>query len=92
MNKVIVYGFENNKLWFGRVTLWSWLYAFFHDGGFLKVKPIKGYEEYAYYKKGLCTELSYCKITNFSFHHDPLWAIAYAERNNGGLQTTTPIH
>ena len=41
MSKVLVYGFENGKLWVGRVTLWSWLMAGLETGRFVKVKPIK---------------------------------------------------
>lgn len=91
-NNVIVYGYEKDKLWFGRVTLRSWLRAFFRDGGLLEVKPIKGYEQYAYYSDILLAELDYCNITNFHNNRDPLWAVAWAERNKGGIKTTIPIH
>ena len=89
---VIVYGYENDKLWFGRVTLRSWLRAFFRNGGLLEVKPIKGYENYAYYPDCLLTELDYCNIVNFRPNDDPLVAIAWAERNKGGIKTAAPIH
>ena len=89
---VIVYGYENDKLWFGRVTLRSWLRAFFLNGGLLEVKPYKGYENYAYYRNCLLTELDYCNIVNFHSKENPITAIAWAERNKGGLKTTTPIH
>lgn len=89
---VIAYGFEDGKLYFGRVTLHSWLRAFFRDGGLLKVKPIKGYEQYAYYEKGLLTELGYAKLVNWHYGNDPIKSIQYAEAHNGGLKTTTPIH
>lgn len=89
---VIVYGYENDKLWFGRVTLRSWLRAFFRDGGLLAVKPIKGYEQYAYYSDVLLTELDYCNITNFRNRCNPIWAIKWAERHKGGIKTTDPIH
>ena len=89
---VIVYGFENDRLWFGRVTLWSWLRAFFRDGGLLAVKPIKGYEEYAYYPRVLLTELDYCNIVNYRCGQSPLFAIHYAERNHGGLKTKKALH
>ena len=90
--KVIVYGYEKGKLWFGRVTFRSWLRAFFRDGGLLEVKPIKGFEKYAYYPDFLLTELKYCNITNFHNGQSPLWAIAWAEQNKGGIKTTDPIH
>ena len=89
---VIAYGFENGKLYFGRVTLRSWLNAFFRDGGFLIVKPIKGYEQYSYYKKRLCTELSETKLVNCHYGADPIKSIQYAERHRGGLKTIIPIH
>lgn len=92
MSKIICYGFEKNKLWFGRVTLWSWLMAFFIDGRFLKVKPIKGYEEYAYYPEQLMTQLGWAKITNDGLgQHNPIIAIALQERKNPDF-TTKPIH
>lgn len=89
---VIAYGFENDKLYFGRVTLRSWLRVFFRNGGLLVVKPIKGYEQYSYYKKRLCTELSEAKLVNWHYTDDPIKSIQYAERHKGGLKTTTPIH
>ena len=92
LKNVIVYGYEKDKLWFGRVTLRSWLRAFFRDGGLLAVKPIKGFERYAYYSDVLLTELDYCNITNFRNNQSPIWAIAWAERNNGGIKTTDPIN
>lgn len=89
---VIAYGFENGKLYFGRVTLRSWLNAFFRDGSLLVVKPIKGYEQYAYYKDYLCTELNVVKLVNWHFGDNPITSIQYAERYNGGLKTIIPIH
>ena len=93
MNKIICYGFENGKLWFGRVTLWSWLMAFFIDGRFLEVKPIKGYEEFAYYTEHcLITLPSWSKITNDWLCQDnPIIAIAQAEKKNPDF-TIEPIH
>lgn len=89
---VIAYNFENDKLYFGRVTLRSWIRAFFRKGGLLEVKPIKGYEQYAYYEKYLFTELNYTKLVNWHYGDDPIKSIQYAERHNGGLKTITPIH
>ena len=89
---IIAYGFENDKLYFGRVTLCSWLRAFFRNGRMLVVKPIKGYEQYSYYKNYLCTELNNAKLVNWHYGDDPIKSIQYAERHRGGLKTTTPIH
>ena len=89
---VIAYGFENGKLYFGRVTLRSWFRAFFRNGRMLVVKPIKGYEQYSYYKKYLCTELNNAKLVNWHYGNDPIKSIQYAERHRGGLKTITPIH
>ena len=89
---VIAYGFENGKLYFGRVTLRGWLNAFFRNDGFLIVKPIKGYEQYSYYKKYLCTEVNEAKLVNWHYGVDPIKSIQYAERHRGGLKTTIPIH
>lgn len=56
MRKMICYGFENGKLWFGYVTLWSLIASYFRNGRCLEVKPIKGYEQYAYYEDLLIVE------------------------------------
>jgi hypothetical protein len=88
---IIAYGFENDKLYFGRVTLHSWLYAFFKNGGLLIVKPIKGYKQYAYYKDYLCIELNNAKLVNWHYGNDPIKSIQYAEMHNGGLKTITPF-
>lgn len=89
---LIAYGFENDKLYFGRVTLCSWLRAFFRNGSLLIVKPIKGYEQYAYYKNFLCTEVNKTNLVNWHYGDDPIKSIQYAERHRGGLKTITPIH
>lgn len=92
-NNIIVYGYENDKLWFGRVSLWSWLMAFFINGRFIAVKPIKGYEKYAYYPKIMLTSLDWANITNDHLReNDPIHSIAWAERRKGGIKTTVPIH
>lgn len=78
---LIAYGYENEKLWFGRVTFKSWLRAFFRDGGLLDVKPIKGYEEYAYYRDVLRVEISDANLANFRNEDaDPIWMINWAEK------------
>jgi hypothetical protein len=42
---------ENGKLYFGRVTFASWIRAFFGTSGqMLEVKPLRGYEDYHYFK------------------------------------------
>lgn len=89
---VIAYGYEDGKLYFGRVTLRGWLNAFFNNSGLLIIKPIKGYEQYAYYKDYLCTELSETKLVNWHYDDDPIKSIRYAERYRGGIETTIPIH
>lgn len=81
MRKIICYGFENGKLWFGYVTLWSLIASYFRDGRFLEVKPIKHYEKYAYYKDVLMVDWHsrYYNFTNYKNYNTPFWAIAYAE-------------
>ena len=67
--------------------------AFFVNGRFLEVKPIRGYEEYAYYSKVLTTSLDWANITNDHLRKkDPIHSIAWAERRNGGIKTVIPIH
>ena len=83
MKKIICYGFENGKLWFGYVTLWSLIASYFRDGRSLEVKPIKHYENYAYYKDVLMVDWS-CRhhhFTNWWLNDTktPFVAIAYAE-------------
>jgi hypothetical protein len=92
-NNIIVYGYENDKLWFGRVSLWSWLMAFFINGRLIAVKPIKGYERYAYYPKVMLTSLDGANITNYHPRESsPIHSIALAERRKGGIKTTFSIH
>ena len=85
MSKILVYGFENGKLWFGKVTLWSWFMAGISSGNFVKVKPIKDFEKYAYYKNHLFTSIGYHRFTNewykscFEKTNNPLEVIAFKE-------------
>ena len=85
MSKVIVYGFENDKLWFGRPTRRSWRNCFNRAGGMLVVKPIKGFEEYAYYSDYLNVSFEYCSLTNETSCLDPLTAVLTAERRRTGV-------
>ena len=85
MSKVLVYGFHNGKLWFGKVTFWSWLMAGLESGRFVKVKPIKNFENYSYYKNYLFTSLDRNNYTNEWYREildktkNPLEVIAYKE-------------
>ena len=91
MSKVIVYGFRDNKLWMGRPALLSWLYCFFHRGGMLTVKPIKGFENYAYYPDQLYISFEYCNLTNEDLGVTPLASVILAERSRGrDITTLTP--
>ena len=85
MKKIIAYGFENDKLWVGRPTLRSWLYCFFHDGGMLQIKPIKGFENYAYYPKVLAVSFEYCHLTNEVYGMTPIAAVFLSERRRGRI-------
>lgn len=80
MSKIIVYGFEN-RLWFGRPTFASWVSSFFVPDRLLKIKPFKGFEEYAH-PAGKCVRISpqFVKVTNFGFCSDPLTAVMVAEK------------
>ncbi len=90
---LIAYGYENEKLWFGKVTFKTWLRAFFRNGGLLEVKPIKGYEEYAYYRDVLRIEICDANLANFSIENaNPIWMIDWAEKSNGGIKYLKPIH
>lgn len=91
MSKIIVYGFEDGKLWMGRPTLLSWLYCFFHRGGMLTAKPIKGFEDYAYYPDQLYVSFEFCNLTNEDLGVTPLASVILAERNRGrDITTLTP--
>lgn len=79
MGKVICYGFEKDKLWFGKVTLRSLIRTFFRNGGLLEVKPLKEYEHYSYYEDKLRIGIDNTKLTNWWVDSDPIRAIALAE-------------
>ena len=79
MEKIICYGFEKDKLWFGKVTLRSLIRAFFKNGNLLKVKPMKGYEHYSYYEDKLYIGIDNAKMTNEWIDKDPIRAIALSE-------------
>lgn len=81
MSKIIVYGFDKNRLWFGRPTFASWVSSFFVPDRLLKVKPFKGFEEYAHPAgKYLRISPQFAKFTNFDFCSDPLSAVMIAEK------------
>ena len=85
MSKVLVYGFHNGKLWFGKATFWSWLMAGLKNGRFVKVKPIRNFEKYSYYKNYLFISLDEYNYTNEWYKEvlvktkNPLEVIAYKE-------------
>ena len=85
MNKIIVYGISDNgeRVWMGRPTLLSWLYCFFFLFGMLRVRPIPGYEEYAYYPNQLYTSFEYCNLTNEDLGCTPLASVIIAEKHKG---------
>ena len=85
MSKIIVYGISDNgeRVWMGRPTFLSWLYCFFKRGGMLTVKPISGYEEYAYYPDQLYISFEYCNLTNEDFGRTPLASVIIAEKHKG---------
>lgn len=94
MGKIICYGFEKGKLWFGKVTLRSLIRAFLFNGWGLEVKPMKGYEHYSYYEDKLYIGIDCAKLTNYWTHKkEPLRAIALAEGMSYNLLKTKPsIH
>ena len=85
MNKIIAYGISDNgeRVWMGRPTLLSWLYCFFKRGGMLRIRPIPGYEEYAYFPNQLFTSFEYCNLTNEDLGHTPLASVIIAEKHKG---------
>jgi hypothetical protein len=94
MKQIIVYGIEGDKLWFGRPTLRSWLNVAFKNGYLLEVKPIKGYEEYAYYPDHLFVGFEYCSVVTLNLSRTPKTAIYRAERYKGNknVENLKPIH
>ena len=57
---------ENGKLYFGKVSFLSWVKAYFGtEGNMLVVKPLKGYENYHYFKnQNLHTSPNYGLLVN----------------------------
>jgi hypothetical protein len=57
---------ENGKLYFGKVSFISWVKAYFGtEGRLLVVKPLKGYENYHYFKnQNLHTSPNYGLLVN----------------------------
>lgn len=93
MGKIICYGFEKDKLWFGKVTLRSLIRAFFRNGGLLDVKPMKGYEHYSYYEDKLIIGIDRAKLANWWVDDDPIRVIALAEGMSYQLLKAKPsIH
>lgn len=83
MSKILCYGFEDGKLWFGKVSVWSWFLASIFDGRNVKVKTINGFESYGYYDKYLWVELNNHNFTNWGVNFDnPFTAIALAEQKS----------
>ena len=91
MSKIIVYGISENgeRVWIGRPTLLSWLCCFFRRGGMLTVKPIPGYEKYAYYPNQLYVSFEYCNLTNDDLGCTPLSSVIIAEKRRGREWTAT---
>lgn len=93
MGKIICYGFEKDKLWFGKVTLRSLIRTFFRNGGLLEVKPMKGYEHYSYYEDKLIVGVDHAKLTNWWVDSDPIRAIALSEGvSYNHLKAKTSFH
>lgn len=83
MSKILCYGFENGRLWFGKVGAWSWFLASVFDGRYIKVKTIKGFESYGYYNKSSLVELSNHNFTNCGVNfNNPFTSIALAEKKS----------
>ena len=57
---------ENGKLYFGKVSFISWVKAYFGTSGrLLVVKPLKGYENYHYFRnQNLYTSPNYGLLVN----------------------------
>ena len=84
MKRIICYGFENGKLWFGYATLWSLIASYFRNGRCLEIKAIKGYEQYAYYDDVLTVEWGghhhhFANWWGYGENNTPICAIALAE-------------
>lgn len=82
MNKIIAFGRkEDGDIWFGRPTLRSLIKAIFFHETMLCVKPIKGYENYAYYTHGLNISLEFVHLTNTEIGKTPLDKALFAMRH-----------
>lgn len=82
MNKIIAFGKrEDGSIWFGRPTIRSLIRAIFFHDSMLRVKPIKGYEEYAYYTRGLNTSLEFVYLTNTEIGKTPFEKVLFAMRH-----------
>ena len=99
MKKIVCYGVENGKLWFGYVTLWSLIASYFRNGRSLEVKPLKGFENYAYYTDCLMVDWmgghKHYHFTNWWLNDStaPFTAIAYAENKTvTEIKNLPPIH
>ena len=87
--KVIAYTVgTDGKLVFGKPTLWSWFRATWCNGGTIKVKPIRGYEEYLLDRPFLCYQLRSLRYTDESFCDEPIAAILWAERGRNDMYST----
>jgi hypothetical protein len=64
---------KDGKLYFGKVSFISWVKAYFGiDGRMLVVKPLKGYENYHYFKnQDLYVSPNYGLLVN-DFYHQKL--------------------
>jgi hypothetical protein len=70
---IICWHIENNKLYFGKVTRHSWRRAIRGKRGYmLEVKPLKGFEKFNYYPKGVLVELQDAHLTNWIVGTIPL--------------------
>ena len=83
MNKMIVYGIRDGKLWMGRPTFLSWVRCLFRRGWMLAVKPIRGWERYAHYPDVLYISPEYANFTNEDFGATPLASVMIAEKHKG---------
>lgn len=97
MRRIICYGIDNGKLWFGYVTLKSLIASYFRNGRVLEVKPIKGFENYAYYRDCLMVDWvgghKHYRFTNWWLNDSPFSAIAYSEgKTIKEIQDLPPIH
>ena len=83
MTKILVYGFKEDRLWFGRPTLRSWVRCFFQNGGMLVVKPVKDWEQFAYYPDELHINFQFANLVSEWLDASPLASIVMAEKDKG---------